>query len=219
MDRFLQFSAALLVAGLTGPGAAGADNAFTIAKVEAELRARYPQATRVADELPKGVIGDENVVYARVGGARLALDVYQSSGNGPFPAVLIVHGGGWESGDRQMERPLAKHLAARGYVTVPVDYRLGRNGRFPAALHDLKAAVRWVRAHAGDYWIDPNHIAVVGASAGGQLAALLGATNGRPDFEGEVGERAGSSVVQAVVDIDGLVDFTAPDFVRAQAAE
>ena len=217
MIRCLQLGLTLTVACLVAGDAAGAGNAFTIASVEAELRPRYPQAARATDEMPKGVIADENVVYARIGGAKLALDVYQPAGNGPFPAVLIVHGGGWDSGDRQMERPLARHLAGLGFVTVPVDYRLGRGGRFPAALHDLKSAVRWLRAHAGDYGIDPQRIAAVGGSSGGQLAALLGASNGLAALEGEVGERAGSSAVQAVVDIDGLADLTEPDFVRLQA--
>jgi pectinesterase len=217
MSRCLQLGLTLTAACLAAGDAAGAGDAFTIAKVEADLRPRYPQVARVADELPKGVIADENVVYARLGGTSLKLDVYQPAGNGPFPAVLIVHGGGWESGDRQMERPLARHLAALGFVTVPVDYRLGRGGRFPAALHDLKSAVRWLRAHAGDYRIDPQRLAAVGGSAGGQLVAVLGASNGVAALEGEVGERAGSSAVLAVVDIDGLADFTEPDFVRQQA--
>jgi acetyl esterase/lipase len=217
--RAFQFGAAVAAGWLSTPGPARSAPEFTVAGVESELRASYPQVSRVADELPKGVIADENVVYARIGGAKLALDIYQPSGNGPFPVVLIVHGGGWESGDRKMERPLARHLAALGYVTVPVDYRLGRAGRFPAALHDLKSAVRWLRAHAGDYWIDPERIGAVGGSSGGHLAALLGASNGETALEGEVGERTGSSAVQAVVDIDGLADFTEPDFVRQQAAQ
>ncbi len=218
MLRTLQFGAAVVAGWLSTlvPARSGTD--FTTAGIESELRAKFPQVSRVSDELPKGVIAVETVVFARIGGATLALDVYQPSGNGPFPGVLIVHGGGWESGDRQMERPLAKHLAALGYVTVPVDYRLGGAGRFPAALHDLKAAVRWLRAHAGDYRIDPERIAAVGGSSGGHLVALLGASNGEAALEGEVGERSGSSAVQAVVDIDGLADFTEPDFVHQQAA-
>jgi pectinesterase len=78
--------------------------------------------------------------------------------------------------------------------------------------------VRWLRAHAGDYRIDPRRLAAVGGSAGGQLVALLGASNGVAALEGEVGERTGSSTVQAIVDIDGLADFTEPGFAAEQAA-
>jgi len=198
---------------------AGAQGGFTREGTEKELRGKFPQVRPVSDQLPAGVVAREQIVYARVEGVDLALDIYQPPGAGPFPAVLIVHGGGWDSGDREMERPLGRHLAALGYVAVPVDYRLGAAGRFPAALHDLKSAVRWVRARAVEYRIDPQRIAVVGGSAGGQLAALLGASNGAAALEGEVGEGSGSSAVQAVVDIDGLADFTEPEFVRQQAED
>ncbi len=186
--------------------------AFTLTNVERALRPLYPKIQRLPDELPAGVTAHENLTYAPA----LQLDIYRPAGDGPFPAVLIVHAGGWDSGSRQMERPFAQKLAGRGYVTVPVSYRLGAPGRFPAALHDLKAAVRWLRAHAAEHGIDPNRIAIAGMSAGGQLAALVGATNGLAGFEGEIGDRAAASTVQAVVDIDGLVDFTAPELVAQQ---
>ena len=192
-------------------------DAFTIANVERKVRPEFPGIQRVSDDLPAGVTARENLEYAQPGGQALALDIYQPAGPVPFPAVLIVHAGGWESGSRQMERPFAKKLAALGYAAVPVSYRLGADGRFPAPLHDLKAAVRWLRAHAAEFKVDPAHIGVVGMSAGGQLAALLGATNGQANFEGEVGERAGASTVQAVVDIDGLADFTGAKLVAEQA--
>jgi pectinesterase len=204
---------------LTAATALGADapvKPFTRATVAAELRDRYPNLAFPSDELPKGIGAAENVVYAQVGGTALALDLYTPEAGGPFPAILIVHGGGWESGDRRMERPLAAHLAALGYVAAPADYRLGTVGRFPAALYDLKCAVRWLRAHARERRINPDRIAAVGASSGGQLVALLGATNGAPEYEGNVGEQAGLSAVQAVVDIDGLADFTDPELVRQQ---
>ncbi len=185
---------------------------FTLANAEREVRLHYPNIQRVADELPAGVTAREDIAFA----PGLALDVFRGPGHAPLPAALIIHAGGWDSGTREMERPFAKHLAALGYAAVPVSYRLGPKAHFPAALHDLKAAVRWVRAHGSDYGIDPGRIAVVGMSAGGQLAALLGATNGLAEFEGEVGERGGSSAVQAVVDIDGLADFTGPALVAQQ---
>ena len=185
---------------------------FTLASAEREVRPHYPDIQRVADELPVGVTAREDLIYA----PGLALDIYRGPGAAALPAVLIIHAGGWDSGSREMERPFARHLAALGYAAIPVSYRLGPKARFPAALHDLKAAVRWVRAHAAEHGIDPDRIGVVGMSAGGQLAALLGATNGLADFEGEVGERGVASAVQAVVDIDGLADFTGPDLVAQQ---
>ena len=192
---------------------------FTRGSALAGTQKTFPAATLPADELPAGVLATENVVFATPAGAPLALDLYRPSAGGPHPAVLVIHGGGWESGSREMERPFAKRLAAAGFVAVPVSYRLGESGRFPAALHDLKAAVRWLRAHAAEHGIDPARIGAVGGSAGGQLAALLGSSNTVATIEGEVGERSGSSTIQAVVDIDGLADFTDPALVAQQVAK
>jgi acetyl esterase/lipase len=180
---------------------------FTVDTVMEDLRDSHPEATRVSDETPPGVQSREDLVYDRPEGQPLALDVYRPAKAGRAPALLIVHGGGWLTGDRAMERPLARQLAARGYVAVPVSYRLGTAGRFPAPLHDLKAAVRWLRAHADDYGIDPARIAVAGGSAGGTLAALVGATNGMPEFDRGEAAAGTSSLVQAVVVIDGAVNF------------
>lgn len=121
--------------------------------------------------------------------------------------MLIIHGGGWIAGDRRMERPFARHLAARGYVAVPVSYRLGMAGRFPAPVDDLRAAVRWLRRHAADYGIDPQHIGVLGGSAGGTLATMLGTTNGQEAMAGAPAPGVPSGDVQAVVNIDGTVTF------------
>jgi pectinesterase len=125
-----------------------------------------------------------------------------------FPAVLIIHGGGWRSGDRQQEIPMARELARHGYAAATVEYRLSTESRYPAGVHDLKSAVRWMRAHASEYAIDSSRIAVMGGSAGGTLAALLGTTGENMLFEGRGGHPRYSSAVQAVVDIDGIVDFT-----------
>lgn len=105
---------------------------------------------------------------------------------------------------------MAKRLAGAGFIAVPVSYRLGPAGKFPNALHDLKAAVRWLRAHAAEHAIDPEAIGAVGGSAGGELAAMLGATNDIVRFEGDGPHREVGSAVQAVVAIDGLADFTGP---------
>ncbi|MBL4826201.1 MAG: alpha/beta hydrolase [Spongiibacteraceae bacterium] len=176
---------------------------FTIDNVLSKLSGNFDKVSRVKDQLPGNVSAFEDQIYSQ----NLHLDIYQPKGTGLFPAVLIVHGGGWETGHRYMERPFAKQLAGFGFVTVPVSYRLGKAGQFPAALHDLKSAVRWLRANAQRWQIDPNRIAVVGGSAGGHLAALLGASNGVADFEGQGVHQEQVSTVQAVVNIDGAASF------------
>ncbi len=109
-----------------------------------------------------------------------------------------------------MEIPLAQQLAAAGYVTATVEYRLSPEARYPAAVQDLKSAVRWLRAHASAYHIDTARIGLCGGSSGGHLAAFLGATNGDRRFDAGDNLQYSSSV-QAVVDVDGPLDLTRPE--------
>jgi acetyl esterase/lipase len=127
----------------------------------------------------------------------------------PVPAVIYLHGGGWAEGERSTAlypwlNPL---LAAHGFVTASVTYRLSRFALYPAQIHDAKAAVRWLRVNAAQYHIDPERIGVWGDSAGGQLAALLGVTGGMPNLEGNCGSPEYSSRVQAVVSRVAPYDF------------
>ena len=208
-----------LASGVTGCGRK--DRPFTRAGVLAELRDRYPGVSLPPDEAVPGVDSRLDVRYARRDGRDLLLDVFMPTGAGPYPGVIVVHGGAWKSGDRAMERPLARQLAARGFVTATLGYRLGPDGRFPNALFDLKAAVRWLRSNAAAYRLSAARIGAVGASAGGQLVALAGATNGDPAYEDTPGQAAGSSEgvtsdLAAVVDIDGLADFTGADLIAKE---
>lgn len=179
---------------------------FSLESAERRVKGKYPDITRPSSALPAGVVAAENLTYAEIDGQILQLDLYRPEGIGPHPIVLILHGGGWEAGSRHMERSLARQLAARGYITVPVSYRLGERGRFPAALQDLQAAIHWLHAHTVDLALEGQRLGVIGGSSGGQLAALLGAEN------------AAAIRVDAVVDIDGLVDFTGPELLAQQAA-
>ena len=124
--------------------------------------------------------------------AQLA-DLYLPQGAGPFPTVIVVHGGGWVRGDRFTMDGISKRLAAQGFVTLNIEYRLAPAYLFPAALEDLQQAVRWIRANAALYHVDPARVGVWGYSAGAELAALLGTLSpGDPQF-------AVDARVQAVV--------------------
>ena len=106
---------------------------------------------------------------------------------------------------------MAEKLSANGFVTASLEYRLSPEAKYPAAVYDIKTAIRWLRAKAGIYNIDTSKIAVLGCSAGGHLAALVGTTNGMPKFEDKISNADHSSTVQAIVDIDGVLDFTDPN--------
>jgi acetyl esterase/lipase len=140
----------------------------------------------------------KNVRYGKVGDADLLLDVYRPRNmpKEPLPAIVWIHGGAWAYGDK--ERPLAGFLAYYGYFVVSINYRLAPLNRFPAALEDAKCAVRWLRANAAQMHVHPDRIGVWGASAGGHLAAMVGVTGRRGEFEGTGGHSEQSSRVQAV---------------------
>ena len=170
--------------------------------------------TKMVEELHLPAIKEKkDIVYCSISERKLVLDAFypKKKNNSKRIAVLIIHGGGWRSGNRTQHYPLAQHLANLGYVCFTPEYRLSTEALFPAAIHDLKAAIRWVKENAKKYNIDTNKITVMGFSAGGQLATLLGTTNGNADFEGIACNLQYSSNVKAVIDIDGTLSFVHPE--------
>jgi acetyl esterase/lipase len=151
----------------------------------------------------------KDVQYSTAGGEKLLLDLYMPSDSGsrPRPAIVLIHGGGWESADKSTMGRMANFLARAGFVAASVDYRLlrGNENRWPAQLDDVQRAVRWLRANAGKYNIDPDRIGAFGHSAGAQLAALLGMEDTRDNSDPTLAKY--SSRVQAVVDVSGPSDF------------
>jgi pectinesterase len=173
----------------------------------------HPNALLVIENQYANVSEKRDIVYAKIGDRELKLDAFypKEKHHQPHPAILIIHGGGWRSGNRAQHIPLAQKLASLGYVTFTAEYRLSTEALYPAAVQDLKAAVRWIRANAPQYHVDANKIASLGFSAGGQLASLVGNTNGVQTFEANEGITGVSSDVQAIVDIDGIVAFIHPE--------
>jgi len=195
-----------------GPSGIPVDTSFTTASAWKAIRAKFPFAIPAIASIDSSVHAQADLVYASPGGRELHLDIFQPahSDSRSVPAVLIIHGGGWRSGNRHQEVPLAVALAKAGYAAFTIEYRLSGEAHFPAALHDIKAAIRWIRAHYLTYAIDPDRIAVLGPSAGGTLALLAGLTGGDARFEGAEGTPGISSRVQAMISIDGVPDLTTP---------
>lgn len=186
------------------------DTSFTVYSTYIKESKKRPYIKIVKPHLPDNVIAREGIVYSQPTAERsLHINLYRPDDDKKYPALLMIHGGGWSSGDLSQEIPMAQQIASQGYVTVPVEYRLSPEALYPAAVHDLKTALRWMRANAERYGIDTTRIAVSGCSAGGQLATLVGVTNGQSSYEGVNREYANhSSEVQAVINIDGISDFT-----------
>jgi len=168
--------------------------------------------------IPEGVKFERGIEYSNAADQHLQLNVAQPSGAGPFPAVICIHGGGFRAGKRESYDALCLTLAQRGYVALTITYRLAPAFPFPAAVNDCKAAVRWLRANAKQYNVDPERIGVTGGSAGGHLAQFLGVTEGVREFESE-GNLEQSSAVKCVVNYYGPSDFTQSYGKSVDAAE
>lgn len=191
------------------------DTTYNIPHELHKFKKRYPYAFPAEDKLPENVDEYRDVVYHTLdktpfGKRDLHVDIFKPKKTGVYPALIMVHGGGWRSGTKDMQVPMAQKIAQAGYVTIAVEYQLSLEAKYPAAVHNIKAAIRWVRANADKYNIDPDKIAISGCSAGGQLAALVGLTNGIEHFEGNMGNLKYSSDVNAVLDIDGVLNFLSP---------
>lgn len=158
-------------------------------------------------QLP-GVQSHRDLVYVEGGHERHKLDLYlPEKEDGPLPLVIWVHGGGWQNGSKDGCPPLRGGYIERGYAVASINYRLSGHAVFPAQIEDCKAAIRWLRAHANEYNLDPKRFGVWGSSAGGHLVALIGTSGDVKEFD--VGANLDqSSRVQAVCDYYGPTDFT-----------
>jgi acetyl esterase/lipase len=147
------------------------------------------------------------VVFGTGGGRELHAEILRPKEppKEPMPAVLLIHGGGWAGGTHYNYAPW---LVEKGYFTASIEYRLSGEAKWPAQIEDCKLAVRWLRANAAKYHVNPDRIGVMGHSAGGHLVACLGTLGGAKDLEGQGGYEGVSSCVQAVVDQCGPAEFT-----------
>jgi len=175
----------------------------TMRLAEAEI-AEIRSAARPADAR---LNAHENIVYNVLGERALLLDLYtpRTTPARLLPVVIFVHGGGWLDGSHRTNRPVAMSLAEKGFAGIAVEYRLGRETLFPAAVWDVKAAVRWVRKNAERYHLDSSFITIAGGSAGGNIAGLVGVTNGDARFEGDGQHREFSSDVHGIISLDGAI--------------
>jgi len=173
-----------------------------------------PAIASAAERLAKN-----DIVYATIDGQKLQLDLLAPKGDAPLPCVVLLHGGAWSAGSRkdlstpswidtgERGKSLLDVFAAHGFVSVSVSYRLAPKHRFPAQIQDVRTAIRFLKANAKDYNIDPKRFAVMGFSAGGHLAALAGMAESDPELDGKLYPEQ-SSRVQCVIDFFGPTDIS-----------
>ena len=170
-----------------------------------------------ADDQPRGKGDTEmmtvtDIPYAKVHDTELKLDLMvPKDAKAPVPAVMVIHGGAWRGGSKKDCRFIMPDFVRHGYAAISPQYRFCPKETFPAQVQDVKAAVRWVKSHAKEYNIDPEHIGAVGFSAGGHLAMMLGLTGPADGLEGEGPASGPDSRVSAVVNYFGPTDLAASD--------
>ena len=184
---------------------------LAVAAPAQQPQAPKPEPTELAPEITAALEAHAGLVYARYGQREMQLDLWRpKAASQPLPAIICIHGGGWYKGDRSSMANLAQALAAKGFVTATISYRLSGEAKFPAAIQDCKAAVRFLRANAAQFGIAASTIGVTGLSAGGHLAALLTTSGGVKELEGTGGHADTSSAVQAGIAMGAQSDLESP---------
>lgn len=153
------------------------------------------------------VLEYNNIVYKNIKTRELHLDVYYTTTKQTNPAVLLIHGGGWKSGDKSQMKSIGLALAAKGFSCFAVEYRLTPEARYPAAVDDCIDAIEFIRVNALQYNVDVSKLVILGCSSGGQLAALIGTSNS-----------TSATNIQAIIDIDGILAFKHPESEEGKAA-
>ena len=160
-------------------------------------------------DVPQEITEHKDLIYKQIGDRSLKLDIYhQKNLAEAAPVLVFIHGGGWKKGDKADYRRYLVDFAQRGYVTATLSYRFSQEASFPAAVNDVKCAIRWLKTHASEYFINPEKVAVIGGSAGGHLAMMIGYSSDVPELEGECIDSTVNSRVQAVVNLYGPSDLT-----------
>lgn len=200
MEKFIVLTLLLSVLALA-TGSIGADESVSAASPTPKQEFQIPDDIEIIKDIP----------YAKDDHVKHRLDIMRlkNAPKDPMPVIVWIHGGGFRGGSKTSGYPRLLRFVRRGYLGVTIDYRFTTEKIFPAQLQDCKCAIRFLRAHAKKYNLDPDRIGVWGASAGGNLVAMLGTTGGVEEFEGDGGWQEYSSRVQAVVDYYGMTDFMA----------
>lgn len=153
--------------------------------------------------VPESIQAQLDEVYTSYGSRKLLMDLFSPKGAKNAPAVIVVHGGGWLKGDKTKFRALAIRLAEKGFVTAAIEYRLGTEAKFPAAIHDCFAAVRYLKSNAKRLGIDPDRIGAVGGSAGGHLVGLMAAGSKNRELTGRQNSEEPSESIRAAIVLAG----------------
>nr|WP_294782913.1 alpha/beta hydrolase [uncultured Flavobacterium sp.] len=187
------------------------DTSYTIKSTFTKLVKKYP-FIKIPEVKPNADVKESlDLVYHQEKDRILHFDAFINTKKKKNPAVIMIHGGGWRSGNKNQMQFLGKEIASKGYSAFALEYRLSLEAKYPTAVIDVKNAIKFIKDNASKFNIDPNKIAVLGCSSGGQMATLIGTTNGSKMFEDVFFKSKSSSKVNAIIDVDGVLAFKHPE--------
>jgi len=194
------------------------DTSYTIHSSYKKYKKNYPNIEIVKPQHFDNISEERELVYKELGDRKLHLDAFINSDKTLKPAVILIHGGGWKSGNKSLMEPLAQHIVNQGYACFTVEYRLSLEAKYPAGIFDVKSAIQFVKSNAERFYVDAKKVAILGCSAGGQMAALIGTTNNNKAFEEPKNCYDETSTVQAIIDVDGILAFKHPQSEEGEVA-
>lgn len=196
----------------------GVDTSYSIKSTYSKLIKKYSFITIPQIQDHPGVTQIKEVIYQQHKDRELHFDAFFFNKQKKNPAVIMIHGGGWRSGNKNQMHDMAIEIALKGYCCFAVEYRLSLEAKYPQGVIDVKNAIKFIKDNAKKFNVDPDKIAVLGCSSGGQMAALIGTTNEVLDFEDKSFKSKSSSKVQAIIDIDGVLAFKHPESSEGEMA-
>lgn len=194
------------------------DTTYTVKSVYDKVKKQYPYISYVPARKYDNVNQKKEIIYKKINDRELHLDAYYNLDKKRNPAIVIIHGGGWRSGNKSQMETFAIEMASKGYSCFNIEFRLSMEAPYPAAIFDVKNAIQYIKKNARKFNVDINKVAVLGCSSGGQMAALIGTTNDKTEFEDSNPFNKFSSKVNAIVDVDGTLAFKHPESVEGTVA-
>lgn len=187
------------------------DTSYTIKSTYNKLIKRHPFITIPQKQNNTTVTEIKEIIYNNDKNRALHFDAFFNTKQKQNPAVIMIHGGGWRSGNKNQMHDMARAIASKGYSCFAIEYRLSLEAKYPEGIYDIKNAIKFIKDNAIKFNVDPDKIAVLGCSSGGQMAALIGTTNDVLDFEDKSFKSKSSSKVNAIIDVDGVLAFRHPE--------
>ncbi|WP_281298710.1 alpha/beta hydrolase [Flavobacterium limnophilum] len=194
------------------------DTSYTVKSVYNKVKKDHPHISYVPTRKHENVNQKKEIVYKKIKNRELHFDAYYNNNKKLNPAIVIIHGGGWRSGNKSQMETFAIEMASKGYSCFNIEFRLSLEAPYPAAIFDVKNAIQYIKKKARKFNMDTTKVAVLGCSSGGQMAALIGTTNGKSDFEDAKTNSKFSSKVNAIVDVDGILAFKHPESIEGTVA-